>query len=145
MVARTARMPGSAKAAIRSAARSCGDAPTLRVVGYSTGSRSNSARNRRMACSWIAGNRPGTANDGETTATRSPGFSFDGTASISSGYEESHHPGDPDDDSGTEFDQHGQARGLEGVFGGRPGGGGIVQPRPLGQPDAEDEPQHQAD
>ena len=39
IVASTARMSGSAKAALRSSARARGSAPTCRVVGYSTGTR----------------------------------------------------------------------------------------------------------
>ena len=76
ILASTARMPGSANAAIRSAARSPGEAPSRRVVGYSTGSSPNSSRSRRIARSCTAGNRPGAANDGDTTATRSPAASF---------------------------------------------------------------------
>src|SRR6185369_2469995 len=79
MLARTARTVGSANAATRSAARSCGEAFTRRVVGYSTGSRPNSSRNRRIANSWTAGNMPGAANDGDTTATRSPALTLGAT------------------------------------------------------------------
>jgi hypothetical protein len=79
IVASTARIAGSAYAAIRSAARSAAGAPSRRVVGYSTGSSSKSSRSRRMACSCCAGYAPGAAYDGETIATRSPGFSFGGT------------------------------------------------------------------
>src|SRR5690349_4062262 len=71
MVARTALMLGSAQAAIRSAARSRGDA-ARRVVGNSTGIRPRSSRSRRIASSCTAGKTAGAANDGDTTATRSP-------------------------------------------------------------------------
>ena len=69
VVANTARIAGSAQAAIRSTARSAGVAPTVRVVGYSTGSSPHTSRIRRMACSCCAGYWPGAANDGETIAT----------------------------------------------------------------------------
>src|SRR2546423_1812337 len=48
-------MPGSANAAIRSAARACGEAPSCRVVGYSTGSRPISSRSRAIATSCTSG------------------------------------------------------------------------------------------
>jgi hypothetical protein len=49
------------------------------VVGYSTGSKPKSLRSRRIATSCTAGNIPGAANEGETTATRSPAVNFAGT------------------------------------------------------------------
>src|SRR5215472_2615450 len=72
MTARTARMAGSANAALMSAARCSAVAPTRRVVGYSTGIRPVTSASRRMACSCTAGKAPGAANDGDTTATCSP-------------------------------------------------------------------------
>ena len=81
MVARTAPISGSANAAARSDARASGDAPSCLVVGYSTGSTPISSRSRRIATSWTAGKRPGAANDGDSTATRSPVASLAGTVS----------------------------------------------------------------
>jgi hypothetical protein len=72
-------MAGSANAAIKSAARSFGDEPSCLVVGYSTGTSPKSWPNRSIASSCTAGHLPGAANDGETTATRSPAESFGGT------------------------------------------------------------------
>jgi len=72
MVARIARMLGSANAALMSAARSWGLDPSLRVVGNSTGIKPVAAVSRRIACSCTAGASPGAANDGERIATRSP-------------------------------------------------------------------------
>jgi len=74
IVARTARIDGSANAVLRSSARSRG-LLALRVLGNSTGSTPTTVRSRRSACSWIAGNTAGTAHDGDKTATRSPGRS----------------------------------------------------------------------
>ena len=48
------------------------------MVGYSTGTSPVSASSRRIACSCTAGASPGAANDGETTATRSPGAALAG-------------------------------------------------------------------
>jgi len=79
IVARTALISGSAKAAIRSAARSCGAAASRRVVGYSTGTTPRSSRSRRMARSCTTGNTAGAANDGDTTATLSPACTLGGT------------------------------------------------------------------
>jgi hypothetical protein len=76
MVARIARMLGSANAALMSAARSSELDPSLRVVGNSTGIKPVAAVSRRIACSCTAGAIPGAANDGERTATRSPAMSF---------------------------------------------------------------------
>ena len=81
MVASTARISGSAKAAFRSAARSRGEASTRRVVGYSTGTRPVTSVSRRIACSCTAGATPGAANDGDSTATLSPGAALGGWAS----------------------------------------------------------------
>lgn len=77
-VASTARIEGSANAAFRSRARSCADAPSCRVVGYSTGTSPVSSSSRRIACSCTAGAKPGAAQDGDSTATRSPGRAFGG-------------------------------------------------------------------
>jgi hypothetical protein len=77
----TARIPricGSAKAALMSAARATGVAPTSRVVGYSTGMRLVTSVSRRIACSCNSGKAPAAANDGERTAIRSPGRAFGG-------------------------------------------------------------------
>lgn len=47
MLANTALTSGSAKAAWMSAARASGEAPIVRVVGYSTVLNPNSSRSRR--------------------------------------------------------------------------------------------------
>src|SRR5690606_836305 len=78
MLVITAVMVGSANAACRSAARSAGAAPITRVVGYSTGTRPKSSRRRRSPSSYGRGKSPGSPADGDTIATRSPGFGFDG-------------------------------------------------------------------
>ncbi len=78
MVARIAVTLGSVNAACTSAARSCGVASGFRVVGYSTGSRPNCSRRRRSPSSYGTGNMPGPPNDGERTATRSPGLALGG-------------------------------------------------------------------
>src|SRR6266581_4513566 len=70
--ARIPRIAGSAKAALMSAARASGVAPTLRVVGYSTGIRPVTSVSRRIACSCTAGKAPAAANDGDRTAICSP-------------------------------------------------------------------------
>jgi hypothetical protein len=80
----TASMPrisGSAKAALTSAARAAGVAPTSRVVGYSTGISPVSSVSRRITCSCTSGNAPAAANEGERTAMRSPGRAFGWTRS----------------------------------------------------------------
>ena len=65
--------PRSANAALTSAARSAGVAPTLRVAGNSTGTRPvTPASASAIACSCTAGKAPAAANDGDSTATRSP-------------------------------------------------------------------------
>lgn len=48
------------------------------VVGYSTGTSPVTSMSRRMACSCTAGATPGAANDGDSTATLSPGRAFGG-------------------------------------------------------------------
>src|SRR5450759_2486507 len=73
-----ALISGSANAAWMSAARSCGVAPTLRVVGYSTGSSCRSARSRCRPRSWTCGNTPGPAHEGDRMATVSPGWTTGG-------------------------------------------------------------------
>src|ERR1700678_1818336 len=80
ITARTARIRGSAKAALISAARASGVAPTARVVGYSTGIRPVTSVSRRIACSCTAGKAPAAANDGERTAICSPGRALTGRA-----------------------------------------------------------------
>src|SRR6516162_4464361 len=78
IVASTALMSGSANAAIRSSARARCEAPSCRVVGYSTGTSPISCRSRVIATSCTSGNGPGAANEGDTTATLSPGASLPG-------------------------------------------------------------------
>src|SRR5215831_641719 len=78
IVASTALMSGSANAAIRSSARARCGAPSCRVVGYSTGCSPISSRSRVIASSCTSGNGPGAANEGDTTATLSPGASLPG-------------------------------------------------------------------
>jgi hypothetical protein len=73
-----ARMLGSANAAFRSAARAVGEASSCRVVGNSTGTRPVTSARRCMACSCTAGNAPGAAKEGDSTAMRSPGSAFGG-------------------------------------------------------------------
>jgi hypothetical protein len=63
---------------LMSAARACGLAPTWRVVGYSTGISPVTSRSRRTACSCTGGKAPGAANDGDSTAMRSPGRALGG-------------------------------------------------------------------
>ena len=81
MAARMPRICGSANAALRSAARAAGSRPTCRVVGYSTGISPVTSASRRMACSCTAGKAPAAANDGDSTATRSPGRALGGWTS----------------------------------------------------------------
>lgn len=78
MVARMARISGSANAALMSAARSFGLASSCRVVGYSTGTGPVIWVSRFMACLCTAGATPGAANDGDSTATLSPRPAFGG-------------------------------------------------------------------
>jgi len=78
MLAITAATSGSAKAAWISSARSAGDASAARVVGYSTGTRSNSSRRRLRPSSNGAGKCDGERPDGESTATVSPRAGFGG-------------------------------------------------------------------
>ena len=87
MVASTARISGSENASLRSRARSAALAPNSLVVGYSTGTKPVSSRNRCIACSWTAGATPGAAKEGDSTATLSPGralagFRISRTASV---------------------------------------------------------------
>jgi hypothetical protein len=72
------RIDGSARAALMAAARSRGVAPTVRVVGYSTGTNPVTSVSRRIACSCTAGNAPAAANDGDKIAMRSPGWALGG-------------------------------------------------------------------
>ena len=67
--AKTALLAGSANAAITSLARSRGDAPMIRVVGYSRGSRPKTVRSRSSPRSCTQGNRAATPEDGDSTAT----------------------------------------------------------------------------
>src|SRR5262245_50176715 len=82
IVARTARTSGSANAAFRSAALSCGAASRRRVVGYSTGSSPSTSRIRASACSCTPAPMAGAANPAETTATLSPGDGLGGCTSV---------------------------------------------------------------
>ena len=84
MLASTARIVGSANAAIKSAARSRAGASTRRVVGYSTGTNPRSLRSTRIPTSWTAGNTPGPAHDRDNTATLSPTRTLAGTRNDSS-------------------------------------------------------------
>src|SRR3954454_20195301 len=78
MVASTARISGSAKAALTSAARSTAVASSRRVVGYSTGTSPVTSSSRWSACSCTAAPTAGAANAGDSTATLSPGAALAG-------------------------------------------------------------------
>jgi hypothetical protein len=71
MVAGAARIPGSMNAAVRSAARSRGEAPTRRVVGYSTYS-TGSGRLAAQAPHGQLSVRPGAGRARQTTAKPPP-------------------------------------------------------------------------
>jgi hypothetical protein len=75
-------MSGSAKAAVMSRARAGAGAPSTRVVGYSTGTRPSSSRNRLMLCSCKSGKIWGSPAEGDNTATLSPGRGFAGYAGV---------------------------------------------------------------
>jgi hypothetical protein len=59
-------------------ARSRGAEFIVRVVGYSTGTRPKSPRSLLSPSSNGRGNTPGSPEDGDRVATRSPGRGFGG-------------------------------------------------------------------